>query len=333
MCDNKADCDEKVEEPTREDDWPKFLFFNYIQILTIYGLYLGVTKASFLTSLFCGFLIGLGVIGVTAGAHRLWAHRSYTATNSLKIFLMLCHTLVGQGSIYEWVKYHRLHHEQFCTHNDPYNPTKGFIYTHVYCFIRKPTPEQEELANKIDMSDLEQDSVVMFQKRYYWILYALIMVILPLYVPLKFWHETFICTAFIVVWMRHGLILHLSWLIYSASTVLGLKKGERYPLDTNAIFLIKKKFWLQYHYLVPWDYQTGEFGNYGVDYVSKFIRVCAALDYASDLRMIDSSGVKNALEACFKTKKNIKDCLLEENLSSSVPKDHYLRPSKFYNAS
>ncbi|KAK5650515.1 hypothetical protein RI129_001544 [Pyrocoelia pectoralis] len=321
----------EIEEPTREGDWPKFWFFNYIQILTMYGIYLVATQACLLTTLFCMLLISLGVIGVTAGAHRLWAHRTYTATVHLRIFLMICQTLVGQGCIYNWVKYHRLHHQEYCTNNDPYNPSKGFFYSHVLCFIRKTTPEQEELADKIDMSDLEEDAVIMFQKRYYWVLYAVIMVILPLYVPLKFWGETFLCTVFVVGWMRSGLVLHLSWLIHSATTILGLKKGERYPLDTNAVFIINKNYWLQYHYLVPWDYQTSEYGNYGGDYISKFIRVCAALELATNLRTIDSNGVKKALEMCLETKKNIKDCLLEVYDSTSIPIDHYLKPSKFYN--
>lgn len=29
------------------------------------------------------------------------------------------------------------------------------------------------------------------------------------------------------------------------------------------IFLVTKSYWPQYHYLLPFDYQTGEFGNYG----------------------------------------------------------------------
>lgn len=50
--------------------------------LTIYG-FLGLS------------LVLLGVLGVTAGAHRLWAHQSYKASTRLRVFLMLCQTLVG----------------------------------------------------------------------------------------------------------------------------------------------------------------------------------------------------------------------------------------------
>lgn len=35
-------------------------------------------------------------LGVTAGAHRLWAHRTYKAKLPLRIFLAFCQTLAGQ---------------------------------------------------------------------------------------------------------------------------------------------------------------------------------------------------------------------------------------------
>jgi len=35
-------------------------------------------------------------LGVTAGAHRLWSHRSYKAKLPLRIFLAICHSIAGQ---------------------------------------------------------------------------------------------------------------------------------------------------------------------------------------------------------------------------------------------
>ncbi|KAK4883139.1 hypothetical protein RN001_006458 [Aquatica leii] len=328
MSEEQEKFNEEIEDPTREAHWGKIWFFTYLQMLTIYGFILIFNGAYLLTTLFSLCLICLGVIGVTAGAHRLWAHRSYEANTSLKVFLMLCQTLVGQGCIYDWVKYHRLHHKCFGTNQDPFNPSKGFFYSHFMCLTQKTTAEQEEIANNIDMSDLENDSVVMFQKKYYKILYMLLVIILPLYIPMAYWNETVVRAGTVAGWMRYGIILHFSWLIHSATTILGLKKGERYPLDTNLVFIINKTYWLQYHYLAPWDYQTSEYGNYGNDYISAFIRVCAALELATDLRTIDGHGVRDALYNSFETKKDISQCLSEVELS--IPKDHYLRPQKFY---
>jgi len=37
-----------------------------------------------------------GILGITAGAHRLWSHRAYKATWQLRLILMLLHTLAFQ---------------------------------------------------------------------------------------------------------------------------------------------------------------------------------------------------------------------------------------------
>jgi len=40
-----------------------------------------------------------GAIGVTAGAHRLWAHRSYKAKWPMRVILMLLQTTAFQVSL------------------------------------------------------------------------------------------------------------------------------------------------------------------------------------------------------------------------------------------
>lgn len=88
---------------------------------------------------------------------------------------------------------------------------------------------------------------------------------------------------------------------------------------------------MSYHYLAPQDYQIGEFGKYGTDCVSKFIRVCAALEFATDLKTVGSDDVRNALVMTMDGKRPFTDCLSKlENTMQSVTKDHFLTPSKYY---
>lgn len=122
---------------------------------------------------FCGsarwflgaFLVFLGVLGATAGAHRLWAHRAYVADVKLRIFLMLCFCISGQGTIYNWILEHRLHHKYFGTKLDPFNKDKSIINLQIIARLTKPTGGYDKLKELIDMSDLENDAVVMFQKK------------------------------------------------------------------------------------------------------------------------------------------------------------------------
>lgn len=71
-----------------------------------------------------------------------------------------------QGSIYDWVQYHRLHHRTFKTADDPYYSEKDFLHAQVFAHIRSLSPKQEYLLKQVDMKDLESDKIIMFQKKY-----------------------------------------------------------------------------------------------------------------------------------------------------------------------
>lgn len=91
--------------------------------------------------------------------------------------------------------------------------------------------------------------------------------LLPINAPLEYWDDSVQAALFVAFSLRYLIVLNVSWLITSAHYVWGLDKKHK-PSDSNMIFLVTKSYWPQYHYLLPFDYQTGEFGNYGM---SKFI--------------------------------------------------------------
>ncbi|XP_060523758.1 acyl-CoA Delta-9 desaturase [Cylas formicarius] len=321
----------EVYSKKRETDWIRVLFHLQINVSALISLgYIFLYGCMWRTLIFSLVLLALGVLGVTAGSHRLWAHGSYKAKTGLRIFLMLCQTLIGHGSIYDWVKWHRLHHKYYETDLDPYNPSRGFFYAHILSTTLKLSPAQEKALEEIDMSDLENDKVVMFQKRWYKVLFIVVALLLPINAPAEYWGENLYASTFIAGWLRYTLGIQISWLIHSASRIWGLKKGEKFPADTNLVFLITKSYWLSYHHLAPWDYQTSEFGKYGTDCPSKFIRVCAALGYASDLKLVDSRTVRASLIKSVLENKPITDCLLELSEKESLPQEHYLTPDKYY---
>lgn len=104
-------------------------------------------------------------LGVTAGSHRLWAHKTYKANRPLELFLMLCHCMSGQNSVIFWVRDHRLHHKYSDTDADPYNPTRGFFFSHCGWIFVKKHPEVLKRGKTIDISDVEKNPILMFQKK------------------------------------------------------------------------------------------------------------------------------------------------------------------------
>lgn len=309
----------------REANWPAVLFFIHIHLLSIYGAWLLFNEVKILTLIFLIVLVSIGVLGVTTGAHRLWAHRCYNASTGLRIALMLFHTLAGQGSIYDWVRYHRLHHAYHGTDGDPYDYNKGFWYAHILTRMRKLSPYQNKLKEQIDMSDLEKDSVVMFQKKAYWFLYAVLFLLLPLNAPLEYWGDSVLSAVFVVGFLRYGVVLHAAWLVESGICIWGLMPGEKYPHDSNSVFVLTKTFWPHYHYVIPYDYKSGEFGTYDSGCSTAFIRVWAALGLATDLQTIETPTVQKALSEATKSKRPLITCLDEAAAKQRLPEDHYLK--------
>lgn len=87
-------------------------------------------------------------------------------------------------------------------------------------------------------------------------------VLLPINAPLEYWGDSVQAALFVAFSLRYLILLNVVWLINSAHLVWGLDKRYK-PSDSNMIFLVTKSYWPQYHYLLPFDYQTGEFGDYG----------------------------------------------------------------------
>ncbi|KAJ0175631.1 hypothetical protein K1T71_008790 [Dendrolimus kikuchii] len=327
MEENAKAGDKKQPELSRskEADWPAVLVFIHIHLLSVYGLWLFYNDAMWTTVLFLFALTSVGILGMTIGAHRLWAHRTYKASTGLRFTLMIFQTLAGVGSIYNWVYNHRLHHATFATNDDPYDYNKGFVHAHITTRFRKLSAHQEKLKKSIDMSDLEADSIVMFQKRVYWLLYAVIFLLLPLNAPMEYWDETVWNTVFVIGFLRYLVLLHATWLIESSICIWGLKPGEKSPPDSNTVFIVNKTFWPHYHYLIPYDYKSGEYGTYDSGCSTAFIRVFAALGIATDLRTVETETIQFALAQAAKTNRPVQACIKEMIKEQQLSKDHFLR--------
>ena len=77
------------------------------------------------TYIFLAVYSTFGGLGVTAGAHRLWSHRSYKAKWPLRLLLAFQQTVTGFDTIYNWSVIHRVHHRYSDTDADPHNVKRG----------------------------------------------------------------------------------------------------------------------------------------------------------------------------------------------------------------
>ena len=109
-----------VSNETRRTNWYMVLKMLYVHATALLGCFY-IPLCKWQTLIYALMLFTWSMIGVTAGVHRLWAHRSYKAHWTLRTFLMLLNSIAVQGSIYSWVRDHRTHHKFSETDADPHN--------------------------------------------------------------------------------------------------------------------------------------------------------------------------------------------------------------------
>lgn len=112
--------------------WRNIILFIYVHIAAVYGVWLMLSSARLYTTVFSLMLYLFSGLGITAGAHRLWAHRSYKARLPLRILLTTFNTLAFQDCAIHWARDHRVHHKYSETDADPHNATR-------YSFIAQAT--------------------------------------------------------------------------------------------------------------------------------------------------------------------------------------------------
>ncbi|CAB3247578.1 unnamed protein product [Arctia plantaginis] len=246
--------------------WRNIILFAVLHAAGVYGLYLCCTSVMWLTNLYLFGLIGLSGLGVTAGAHRLYAHKSYKARLPLQILLVIFNTIAMQESVIDWVRDHRMHHKYSETNADPYNAKRGFFFSHIGWLMMKKHPDIKAKGHTVDMSDILNNPILRFQKRYYAILAPLACFVLPTYIATlwgeSLWNAFFVCAVFRYIYTLNG-----TWLVNSAAHMWGNKPYNKHinPVENYFVsFIALGEGFHNYHHSFPWDYKTAELdSNFG----------------------------------------------------------------------
>ncbi|XP_046313634.1 stearoyl-CoA desaturase 5 isoform X1 [Marmota monax] len=217
-------------------------------------------RCSATSAYFCFLLTALGV---TAGAHRLWSHRSYKAKLPLRIFLAAANSMAFQNDIFEWARDHRAHHKYSETDADPHNARRGFFFSHIGWLLVRKHPDVIEKGRKLDVSDLLADPVVQFQRKYYKITVVLMCFVFPTVVPWYIWGESLWNSYFLAAILRYTISLNGTWLVNSAAHMYGNRPYDKHvsPRQNPLVTLgaIGEGFH-NYHHTFPFDYSASEFG-------------------------------------------------------------------------
>lgn len=268
--------------------WFNVIVLFYLHIASLYGIYLSFTALKLYTTIFAIINVPITLLGVTAGTHRLWAHKSYKAKWPLRVFLMILQSTSFQRPIYVWVRNHRIHHKYTDTDADPHNSKRGFFFCHIGWLLLKKHPDVLKKGETIDMSDLDKDPVVMWQLKHARVFMTLLCFIVPTLIPVIFWGEG-LMNAWYATTSKFIIGLNFTFLVNSAAHMWGSKPYDSTisPTEVPAIsFLTGGEGWHNYHHVFPWDYKTSELGNYKLNLATAFIDCCAKFGWAYDLKTV-----------------------------------------------
>jgi stearoyl-CoA desaturase (Delta-9 desaturase) len=106
-------------------------------------------------------MLTLTLNAVSAGYHRLYAHRTHEAASWLKVFYLLFGAAAFEQSCMKWATEHRAHHRDVDTDLDPYNIKKGAFWAHIGWII------YQDRVNYEVPKDLAADPLIRWQDRHW----------------------------------------------------------------------------------------------------------------------------------------------------------------------
>jgi stearoyl-CoA desaturase (delta-9 desaturase) len=143
------------------------LIFSLTMLVAVVGVpWYGLTHGFMTGSWVCCvvFLVANGM-SITAGYHRLWAHRSYEAHTALKIVYLIFGSMALQNSALIWCSGHRRHHLHVDDNErDPYSARRGFWFSHIGWMLRDYPSGAPDFTN---IPDLRREPLLTFQHRFY----------------------------------------------------------------------------------------------------------------------------------------------------------------------
>ncbi|KZT20631.1 hypothetical protein NEOLEDRAFT_1122368, partial [Neolentinus lepideus HHB14362 ss-1] len=271
----------------REIRWFSLAVLVLTPMLALYGSF--TTPLRRKTCIFSVLYYVFNMLGITAGYHRLWSHRSYNASLLLQYFLACAGAGSVQGSIRFWARLHRAHHRYTDTALDPYSAHLGFWHSHFGWMLVKPRVK----PGRAECGDLQKNRVVMWQHRWYFPLAAF----WGLLVPVAFcgltwgdWWGGWYWAGFArLVAVHHSTFAVNSIAHWLGSTPYSDRHSPRDHLVTALLTL--GEGYHNFHHQFPSDYRNA-IRWYQYDPTKWFISLCAFFRVASNLQRFRESEIQ-----------------------------------------
>ena len=239
-------------------NWPATLVLTLTPLLALILIPWYSWNYDFSTAAWVSFFIifPLNGLSITAGYHRLWAHRAYEASWPVRFVLMIFGTMAVQNSILFWSAGHRNHHRFVDDVDlDPYSAKRGFWFSHMGWMLRDYPSGHLDYKN---VPDLKKDKMVIFQHKHYTLLAVLTNFGIPLaigYMSGDVWGVFLLAGLLRLVISHHFTFFINSWAHISGSQPYTDQNTAR-DNPVMALFTWGEGYH-NFHHIFQYDYRNG----------------------------------------------------------------------------
>ena len=206
-----------------------------------------------------------GSLGIGMGYHRLLTHRGYKTPKWLEYVLTVCATLALEGGPIFWVATHRIHHQYSDKDGDPHSPVDGTWWAHMGWILMGKSMHHDTTTLSHYVPDLAKDRFHVWITKFHYVpMIVLGLALLAIGgVPLVLWG----------IFFRTVFGLHATWLVNSATHMIGTRRFQTRDLSTNSWWVALFSFgegWHNNHHAHPVSARHGlawyevDFNWYGI---------------------------------------------------------------------
>jgi fatty-acid desaturase len=243
---------------------------NWVTATAMFLFHIGAIAALFFFSwkmvAIAAFLYWIsGSLGIGMGYHRLLTHRGYNTPKWLEYFLTVCATLALEGGPIFWVATHRIHHQYSDKEGDPHSPIDGTWWAHMGWILMGKSMHHDTTTLSRYVPDLAKDKFHVWITKFHYVPMIVLGVVLLAIggLPMLLWG----------VFFRTVFGLHATWLVNSATHMVGTRRFQTRDLSTNSWWVALFSFgegWHNNHHAHPVSARHGlawyevDFNWYGI---------------------------------------------------------------------
>jgi stearoyl-CoA desaturase (delta-9 desaturase) len=193
-------------------------------------------------------------LSITAGYHRLFAHRSYRPAPPVRWALLTFGAATFQNSALSWSADHRAHHADTDGPGDPHAVTRGAWFAHMGWLFRR----REASADLTRLSDLHAVRSIRIQHRFYLVPAIGVGLVLPMVIAAQ-WGDPW-GGLLVAGFLRAAVMLQATFCVNSLAHLVGTRRydARSSARDSLATALITfGEGYHSFHHRFPFDYRNG----------------------------------------------------------------------------